>query len=47
MDKKIKVYTSIRRLMAQGVFKFLGHHLANYFRMYIKGEASSDFKPIR
>ncbi len=46
-NSKIKVYTSSRRLLAEGVFKFLGHHIANYFRMYIKGKASDDFKPIR
>jgi len=46
-DKNIKVYTSVRRLVAEGPFKFLGHHIANYFRMYFKGEASTDFKPIR
>lgn len=46
-SKKIKVFTSVRRLMAEGVIKFLGHHIANYFRMYIKGKASDNFKPIR
>lgn len=46
-DKNICVYTSVRRLQAEGPLKFLGHHIANYFRMYFKGEASTDFKPIR
>ncbi len=46
-SKNIKVFTSVRRLMAEGVLHFLGHHIANYFRMYTKGQASKDFKPIR
>ena len=44
---QVKVYTSVRRLMAEGPIKFLGHHIANYLRMYFKGQASKDFKPIR
>jgi glycosyltransferase involved in cell wall biosynthesis len=46
-DKKICVYTSVRRLQAQGPLKFLAHHIANYLRMYFTGKASTDFKPIR
>jgi len=46
-SRKIKVYTSVRRLAAEGLFKFLRHHIANYFRMYPTGKASDDFNPIR
>jgi glycosyltransferase involved in cell wall biosynthesis len=46
-DKRIRVYTSIRRLMAQGPIKFLAHHILNYLRMYTVGKASKNFKPIR
>jgi glycosyltransferase involved in cell wall biosynthesis len=46
-DKDIQVFTSVRRLRAEGTFKFLLHHIANYLRMYVTGKASADFKPIR
>jgi len=46
-SRKIRVYTSVRRLAAEGVFKFLGHHIYNYFKMYFTGKASDNFKPIR
>jgi len=46
-SKKIRVYTSVRRLAAEGMWKFLGHHTYNYFKMYFTGKASDNFNPIR
>ena len=46
-DKQMCVYTSVRRLQAEGPLKFLAHHIGNYLRMYFTGKASTDFKPIR
>ena len=45
--RKICVYTSVRRLASEGMFKFLGHHIHNYFKMYFTGKASDNFNPIR
>ena len=46
-NKNIKVYTSTRRMVAQGMWKFMKHHTKNYFRMQFKGKGSKDFEPIR
>ncbi|MDR1453812.1 MAG: glycosyltransferase [Candidatus Margulisbacteria bacterium] len=46
-DKKMSVKTSARRILAEGVWHFLGHNILNYLRITLTGKASQNFKPIR
>ncbi|KKU64360.1 MAG: Glycosyl transferase [Candidatus Amesbacteria bacterium GW2011_GWA1_47_16] len=44
---RLLVYTSNRRLVGQGFYRFLSHHLKNYFRLIFLGRSSADFQPFR
>jgi hypothetical protein len=43
----MSVKTSARRILAEGVWHFLGHNIVNYLRITLTGKASKNFKPIR
>ncbi|MBU0580446.1 MAG: hypothetical protein KKA19_04645, partial [Candidatus Margulisbacteria bacterium] len=45
--QRMKVHTSARRLLAYGIWRFLAHHIKNYFNIIFRGKASDNFEPIR